>query len=92
MQAENQAELRKLAELHGDLDAIARIQASLRCDLRTPANPYGITFEGKKHLWNALSRLTSRVESSIISNRELQRELIHLAAKAREGAEGNADR
>ncbi len=84
---ENEKAKRRLAELHGDLDAMEMIQRRVVRPLPVIGHSfmefYGVTFEGKKHLWNMLSRLTSRVEKAIISDRDLQREVIHLAAKGR---------
>jgi hypothetical protein len=83
MQIENEIAKRKLAGVHGDLDAIRLIQVKLTLGLVRDGRIGGITFEGKKHLWNMISRLTSRVESAILSDRDLLREVIHLAAKGR---------
>ena len=90
--AEQPVIARRLAELHGDLDAIAIIQdvitlpmlgSVFRPGVVVSDPAWGLTFEAKKHLWNMLSRLTSRVETRIISDRDLLREVIHLSAKGR---------
>lgn len=102
MQRENELEKVKLAQLHGDLDAIAIIQDRLSYPIKTHDTmtmkdrkrrailqgfgylfPEPITFEGKKHLWNMLSRLTKRVDEVILKDGAMVREVIHLAAKGR---------
>ena len=74
---ENEREKIKLAQLHGDLDAIGIIQERAVYSLSF------VSFEGKKHLWNMLSRLTKRVDDVILKDGAMVREVIHLAAKGR---------
>lgn len=101
MQRQNELERIKLAQLHGDLDAIGIIQGRLlECPLKVHRTAkhlkriavlegmgftmaQTITFEGKKHLWNMVSRLTKRVDDVILKDGMLVREVIHLAAKGR---------
>lgn len=81
MQRENELEKIRLAQLHGDLDAI--VLCTQMAVLPVGIAPWAITFEGKKHLWNMISRLTKRVDDVILKDGMLVREVIHLAAKGR---------
>lgn len=86
MQIQNALELRRLAEVHGDLQAIAILQERVAYPFLGSNHVANfVTFEGKKKLWNAISRLTSRVNTVILTDSKLRHEIIHLAAKGMKG-------
>lgn len=100
MQLQTQKQQMAIDNLRGDLEAIAILRERSRRPIECKRNWYaahdqmGVSFEGKKKLWNAQSRLISQVVKSHLPIENpnslesiLLRELVGLASIGVEHAE-----